>query len=101
MPANVVGMSQYADGGVVATKPYLSGGAYLKKMTQYCQGCPFRPDIRVGDNACPFTAGYWAFLDDHSEKLKKNHRMFKPLAGLSRLSDLDQVRAQEAARRSW
>ena len=101
MPANVVGMSQYADGGVVATKPYLSGGAYLKKMTQYCQGCPFRPDIRVGDNACPFTAGYWAFLDDHREKLKKNHRMFKPLAGLSRLSDLDQVRAQEAARRSW
>jgi deoxyribodipyrimidine photolyase-related protein len=101
MPANVVGMSQYADGGGVATKPYLSGGAYLKKMTQYCAGCPFRPDVRVGDNACPFTAGYWAFLDDHREKLKNNHRMFKPLAGLSRLSDMEQVRLQEAARRSW
>ena len=101
MPANVVGMSQYADGGIVATKPYTSGGAYIKKMTQYCQGCPFRPDVRVGDNACPFTAGYWAFLARHQETLRRNHRMFKPLAGLGRLADLDQVLAQEASRQAW
>jgi len=101
MPANVVGMSQHADGGIVATKPYLSGGAYLKKMTQYCQGCPFRPDVRVGEKACPFTAGYWAFLHDNREVLRSNHRMFKPLAGLSRLSDLEQVVTQEHSRQAW
>ena len=101
MPANVVGMSQHADGGIVATKPYLSGGAYIKKMTQYCQGCPFRPEVRVGDNACPFTAGYWAFLNRHREALRTNHRMFKPLAGLGRLSDLDAVIDQEASRQAW
>jgi deoxyribodipyrimidine photolyase-related protein len=101
MPANVVGMSQHADGGVVATKPYLSGGAYLKKMTQYCQSCPFRPDKRVGDDACPFTAGYWAFLHDHREALRGNHRMSKPMAGMSRLTDLEQLVTQEHNRRAW
>ena len=101
MPANVVGMSQHADGGVVATKPYLSGGAYLKKMTQYCADCPFRPDKRVGDDACPFTAGYWAFLHRNRALLAKNHRMFKPLAGLGRLTDLEEVVFQEANRRAW
>ena len=101
MPANVVGMSQHADGGMVATKPYLSGGAYLKKMTQYCQGCPFRPEKRVGDDACPFTAGYWAFLHDHRETLRGNHRMSKPMAGLNRLSDLEELVTQEHQRTSW
>lgn len=101
MPANVVGMSQHADGGVVATKPYTSGGAYIKKMTQYCQGCPFRADVRVGDNACPFSAGYWAFLHRHRELLRRNHRMSKPLAGLGRLSDLEPLLEQEATRQAW
>jgi deoxyribodipyrimidine photolyase-related protein len=101
MPANVVGMSQHADGGIVATKPYLSGGAYLKKMTQYCQSCPFRPDKRVGADACPFTAGYWAFLHDHREALRGNHRMSKPIAGMSRLTDLEELVAQEHSRRAW
>jgi deoxyribodipyrimidine photolyase-related protein len=101
MPANVVGMSQHADGGQVATKPYLSGGAYLKKMTQYCQGCPFKPEVRVGDNACPFTAGYWAFLDRHEEVLRGNHRMAQPLAGLSRLADRESLVEQEAQRVAW
>lgn len=98
MPANVVGMSQHADGGQVATKPYLSGGAYLNKMTNYCSGCPFSPTIRVGERACPFTAGYWAFLDRHAELLRGNYRMSKPLAGRARLGDLDEVVHQEANR---
>jgi deoxyribodipyrimidine photolyase-related protein len=98
MPANVVGMSQHADGGRVATKPYLSGGAYLNKMTNYCGGCPFSPTVRLGDNACPFTAGYWAFLDRHAEALQGNYRMSKPLAGRKRLVDLAEVVAQEAHR---
>ena len=101
MPANVVGMSQHADGGQVATKPYLSGGSYLKKMTQYCQGCPFKPEVRVGEKACPFTAGYWAFLDRHHNLLRTNHRMAQPLAGLGRLADREEVVAQEANRAAW
>jgi len=98
MPANVVGMSQHADGGTVATKPYLSGGAYLNTMTNYCSGCPFSPTVRVGEKACPFTAGYWAFLDRHAELLRSNYRMSKPLAGRARLRDLDEVVFQEAHR---
>ncbi len=98
MPANVVGMSQHADGGQVATKPYLSGGAYLNTMTNYCSGCPFSPKVRLGENACPFTAGYWAFLDRHADLLRGNYRMAKPLGGRARLSDLEQVVFQEAHR---
>ncbi len=98
MPANVVGMSQHADGGKVATKPYLSGGAYLNKMTNYCSGCPFSPTVRLGEKACPFTAGYWAFVDRHAELLRGNYRMSKPLAGRARLTDLDEVVFQEAHR---
>lgn len=98
MPANVVGMSQHADGGKVATKPYLSGGSYLKTMTNYCSGCRFSPTVRLGGSACPFTAGYWAFLDANAEKLAGNFRMAKPLAGRHRLADLAQVVDQEAHR---
>jgi len=101
MPANVIGMSQHADGGMVATKPYASGGAYINSMSDFCSGCPFNPKVRVGENACPFTAGYWAFLNRVEPKLRGNHRMAQPLAGLRRLSDLDAVLEQEANRTSW
>ncbi|MFD1715968.1 cryptochrome/photolyase family protein [Amnibacterium flavum] len=101
MPVNVIGMSQHADGGVVATKPYAAGGAYISKMSDYCGGCRFDPKVRLGDNACPFTAGYWAFLDRTEPVLRGNHRMAQPLAGLRRLSDRDAVVDQEARRESW
>jgi deoxyribodipyrimidine photolyase-related protein len=98
MPVNVVGMSQHADGGVIATKPYLSGGAYLDRMTDHCRGCWFDPRKRTGERACPFTAGYWAWLDRHSARLSRNHRMARPVQGLRRLADLDEVRAREPHR---
>ena len=98
MPANVIGMSQYADGGIVATKPYTSGGAYISTMTNYCKSCVFSPSVRVGDKGCPLSAGYWNFLNDNQEQLRKNHRMFKPLAGLGRLADLEDVIEQEKHR---
>ncbi|WP_345377226.1 cryptochrome/photolyase family protein [Frondihabitans cladoniiphilus] len=101
MPANVVGMSQHADGGIVATKPYASGGAYIDRMTDFCHGCRFSPKKRLGEDACPFTAGYWAFLDRNEERLSRNHRMAQPLAGLRGLSDREAVVAQEKERASW
>ncbi|MDA9786891.1 cryptochrome/photolyase family protein [Pontimonas sp.] len=101
MPANVIGMSQYADGGIVATKPYTSGGAYLNTMTNYCGSCAFKPTQRVGEQGCPMSAGYWNFLHHNEDALRGNHRMFKPLAGLKRLSDLDQVLDQEARRSEY
>ena len=98
MPANVVGMSQFADGGVVATKPYASGGAYIDRMSNYCGSCRFNPKVRLGPDACPFTAGYWAFLDRVEPSIRGNHRMAQPLAGLRRLVDREQVVEQERAR---
>jgi deoxyribodipyrimidine photolyase-related protein len=98
MVPNVVGMSQYADGGVMATKPYAGGGSYIDKMSDFCTGCAYRPKVRVGPQACPFTAGYWAFLNAHREQLSGNHRMAQPLAGLRRLSDLAELTAQERDR---
>jgi deoxyribodipyrimidine photolyase-related protein len=58
MPTNVVGMSQHADGGQLATKPYASGGAYINKMSDHCSDSAYDPKKRLGDDACPFTAGY-------------------------------------------
>ncbi len=100
MPANVIGMSLYADGGKMSTKPYAAGGSYLSKMTNYCADCPLNPKVRVGENACPFTAGYWKFLDDN-QQLRSNHRMSNAFAGLRRLSDLEELREQESKRTSF
>ncbi|MFB9378805.1 cryptochrome/photolyase family protein [Kineococcus gynurae] len=98
MTSNVVGMSQHADHGVLATKPYVSGGAYIDRMSDYCKGCRYDPKKRVGDDACPFTAGYWNFLHGHREQLEGNRRMAQPLRGLDRLRDLDALLEQEAGR---
>ncbi len=72
---NTRGMSQFADGGIVGTKPYISAANYVNKMSNYCIGCDYERSKRVGDDACPFNALYWNFLDRHREKLAKNHRM--------------------------
>jgi deoxyribodipyrimidine photolyase-related protein len=95
MAANVVGMSQHADGGLMATKPYAAGGAYINRMSDYCGGCRYQPGKRVGADACPFTGGYWWFLNRNAQYLANNHRMRQPLAGLRKLADLDEVVAQQ------
>ncbi|WP_375490666.1 cryptochrome/photolyase family protein [uncultured Jatrophihabitans sp.] len=100
MVPNVVGMSQYADGGVMATKPYAGGGAYIDRMSDYCGECVYNPKVRVGDDACPFTAGYWAFLHRNRDKLAGNQRIAQPLHGLDRLKDLDALLEQESTRGS-
>ncbi len=100
MVANVVGMSQYADLGKITTKPYAAGGNYINRMSDYCGGCRYDPRTRLGENACPFTAGYWTFLHRAQDRLSGNVRMMRSLQQLETIHDLDQVIAQEQARGS-
>jgi deoxyribodipyrimidine photolyase-related protein len=94
MTANVVGMSQYADLGRMTTKPYAAGGAYINRMSDYCRGCHYDPRTRLGPHACPFTAGYWTFLDRTRGLLRGNPRMAQALRQLDRLDDVGAVREQ-------
>jgi deoxyribodipyrimidine photolyase-related protein len=84
----------------MSTKPYVSGGAYINKMTNYCGGCRFDPKVRVGENACPLTAGYWNYLATNRSKLRGNHRMGQAYAGLTRITEIDQIIDQERNRKS-
>ena len=92
MVPNVIGMATHADGGVLMTKPYAAGGAYISKMGQYCKSCIFDPKKRTGDDACPFTTLYWDFLDRHATTFASNHRMFQQMGGLARLSNIAEVK---------
>ncbi|MCW2608394.1 MAG: deoxyribodipyrimidine photolyase-related protein [Frankiales bacterium] len=100
MLPNVTGMSQHADGGLMTTKPYAGGGAYINRMSDYCRPCAYDPKVRVGPTACPFTAGYWAFLDRNADRLAGNQRMRQPLLGLQRLADREELVLQERERGS-
>ncbi|MBC3863711.1 cryptochrome/photolyase family protein [Undibacterium jejuense] len=72
---NTIGMSQFADGGLLATKPYVSSAAYIDKMSDYCKGCYYDKKSRIGDNACPFNALYWDFFERNKAALSKNPRI--------------------------
>ena len=75
MAANVIGMILHADGGYMATKPYAAGATYIHKMSNYCEGCRYRPDVRIGPEACPFNYLYWNFFATHRERFSKNPRV--------------------------
>ncbi len=72
---NTLGMSQFADGGVVGSKPYVSSGAYIDRMSDYCGACAYRVKDRTGARACPFNLLYWHFLDRHRARFQSNPRM--------------------------
>jgi deoxyribodipyrimidine photolyase-related protein len=93
---NVLGMSQFGDGEVMGSKPYVATGKYIDRMSDYCAGCAYDPALRTGPKACPFTTLYWDFLDRHRRRLAKNHRMTMQLKNLDRLKaqDLAEVRKQ-------
>jgi len=97
MVPNVIGMGVHADNGVMMTKPYAAGGAYISKMSNYCKGCFYDPKLRTGETACPFTTLYWDFLDRNLKEFKGNHRMAQQLFGIGRLKDMDQVRKRAKA----
>ncbi|MDX1514132.1 MAG: cryptochrome/photolyase family protein [Gammaproteobacteria bacterium] len=83
---NVLGMSQFADGGIVGTKPYCATGAYIDRMSDYCAGCRYDPKKSIGDVACPFTTLYWDFLSRNRNRLKGNRRMTIQFKNLDRKS---------------
>ncbi|MEY2999816.1 MAG: hypothetical protein RL648_30 [Verrucomicrobiota bacterium] len=99
---NTLGMSQYADGGLMASKPYVATGKYIQRMSNYCAGCPARPDEATGERACPFTTLYWDFLIRHEPALAKNQRMSLQVKNLERKSPSERQAIQaraEAVRR--
>jgi deoxyribodipyrimidine photolyase-related protein len=82
---NTRGMSQYADGGILATKPYVSSGSYINKMSNYCGSCHYNVKDKLGEKACPFNSLYWNFLDDKKEHFKNNQRMAMMLNLLNKI----------------
>jgi len=72
---NTRGMSQFADGGLIATKPYCAGGNYINKMSDYCKQCRYDVGQKTGDSACPFNSLYWDFLIRHRGRLAANPRI--------------------------
>jgi deoxyribodipyrimidine photolyase-related protein len=91
MVPNVIGMSMHADGGKMSTKPYIAGGSYISRMSNYCKGCSYNPKTRSDADSCPFTTLYWHYLNRNHEVFKKNHRMFQQLNGLKKLADLPET----------
>jgi len=84
---NVVGMSQFADGGLLASKPYASSGNYIDKMSNYCKSCTYSVKKKTGEGACPFNALYWDFLARNEEKLGRNPRLGTVYASWRRMSE--------------
>jgi deoxyribodipyrimidine photolyase-related protein len=83
---NTLGMSQFADGGLMASKPYIASGKYIDCMSNHCKNCRFNPAQATGETACPFTTLYWDHLHAHADKLAQNPRMLMQLKNLNRLS---------------
>jgi deoxyribodipyrimidine photolyase-related protein len=84
---NVIGMSLFADGGVLGSKPYAASGNYISKMSDYCGRCRYDVKKKTGEGACPFNALYWDFLDRNGEKLSGNRRLAQPYATWRRMSE--------------
>ncbi|WAH63127.1 cryptochrome/photolyase family protein [Xanthomonas hortorum] len=95
---NTIGMSQFADGGLLGSKPYISGAAYIDRMSDYCGGCKYQRKARVGAQACPYNALYWDFLARQRTLLHANERLAMPYRQLDDMAPevLAQVQAQAA-----
>ncbi len=94
---NTLGMSQYADGGVMGSKPYIATGKYIQRMSPHCRGCRYDPAQRSGDSACPFTTLYWDFLMRHEAALAGNPRMALQVKNVARLADAERQAVHDRA----
>jgi deoxyribodipyrimidine photolyase-related protein len=83
---NVHGMVLHADGGLLGSKPYAASGAYIDRMSDYCAGCRYDPDIKSGPDACPFNALYWNFMIENETRLARNPRMAMPYRTLAKMT---------------
>jgi deoxyribodipyrimidine photolyase-related protein len=87
---NTAGMALFANGGRFTSKPYIASGAYIKRMSNYCDSCKYKPDVRFGQSACPVTTLYWNFLIKHRSQFESSPRTRLMTANLKRISDQDQ-----------
>ena len=94
---NTLGMSQYGDGGLLASKPYVATGRYIQRMGGPCAGCRYDPAQRTGDRACPYTTLYWDFLMRHEELLARNARMALQVKNVARLSPAERETVAQRA----
>ncbi|WP_444928807.1 cryptochrome/photolyase family protein [Microbulbifer sp. SSSA002] len=95
---NTRGMSQFADGGLVASKPYICSGSYINKMSSYCRDCIYNVKQRTGDKACPFNSLYWNFLIDKRKMLEGNPRMAMMFSLLDKLERHEVAAIQQRAK---
>jgi deoxyribodipyrimidine photolyase-related protein len=95
----VIGMSQFADGGLLASKPYAASGAYINRMSDYCRGCSYDVKARTGETACPFNPLYWHFIARHRDKIASNPRMAQMVRTYDRFAEAEKARIQDTAER--
>lgn len=95
---NVTGMTLFADGGFLASKPYAASGAYINRMSTYCQNCSYKPAVKSGKTACPFNYLYWDFMHRNKESLANNPRLGMAFRNLAKMSDerLDEIKRDSA-----
>ncbi len=96
---NTRGMSQFADGGIVATKPYVSSGSYINKMSNYCKDCHYKVSKKTEEDACPFNSLYWNFLDSKRDEFKDNQRMNMMMSLLDKKDPREMEKIRERAKK--
>jgi deoxyribodipyrimidine photolyase-related protein len=101
MQTNVIGMGQFADGGILASKPYAASANYINKMSDYCGNCGYSKNDRSTENACPFNFFYWDFLNRHRDRLKSLGRINLVLANLKRISPEELAKINTLAQKWW
>jgi len=96
---NTHGMATFADGGIVGSKPYAASGAYINRMSDYCRGCRYDVKGRLEDDACPFNALYWDFLDRNEPRLRAQGRLMMPYKTLEKMEPEERRRIRDKADR--
>jgi deoxyribodipyrimidine photolyase-related protein len=94
---NTLGMALFADGGLLGSKPYAAGGAYINRMSDYCGRCRYNVKKRVGEDACPFNALYWDFLARNARRLARNPRLAMPYRNWARMDEADKAAIRDRA----